>query len=68
MTEFTQALAAHLQAALQTARRRAADLRHDERGSVTIQEVLWAIAAIGFVAIVVAAITAYLNNQVSLIR
>lgn len=45
-----------------------ARLRHDERGSVTIQEVLWAIAAIGFVAIVVGAITAYLNNQAGLIR
>jgi hypothetical protein len=42
--------------------------RHDERGSVTIQEVLWALAAIAFVGIVVGAINIYLQNQVSKIH
>ena len=40
----------------------------DERGSTTIQEVLWAIAAIAFVAIVVAAINSFLTSQVAKIR
>lgn len=43
-------------------------LRHDERGSFTIEGVMWAIAALGFVAVVVGAITFFLNTQVALIR
>lgn len=35
----------------------------DERGSVTIQEVLWAVAAIGLVGIVVAAYKFFLTNE-----
>jgi len=34
-----------------------------ERGSVTIEHVLWAVAAILFVGIVVAAITSYVTDQ-----
>ena len=34
-----------------------------ERGSVTIEQVLFAVAVIGFVAIVVAAITAYVRSK-----
>lgn len=38
--------------------------RHrDERGSVTIQEVLWAVAAIAIVGIVVAAIRAFVTSE-----
>lgn len=37
--------------------------RRDERGSVTIQEVLWAVAAIAIVAIVVAAIKAFVTSE-----
>lgn len=37
--------------------------RKDERGSVTIENVLWAVAVIGIVAIVVGAITAYVRSQ-----
>lgn len=68
MTQLAQAVAAQLHALTITATYRLKTLRHDERGSVTIQEVLWAIAAIGFVAIVVAAITGYLNSQAARIR
>ena len=42
------------------------DLRtahRSERGSVTIEHVLWAVAVIAFVGIVVAAITAYVQAQ-----
>lgn len=38
-------------------------LRNREEGSVTIEQVLWAIAVIAFVGIVVAAITAYVTNK-----
>lgn len=35
----------------------------DENGSVTIEHVLWAVAVIGIVAIVVAAVKAYVTSQ-----
>ncbi len=35
----------------------------DERGSVTIEYVLWAVAVIAIVAIVVAAVKAYVTSQ-----
>jgi hypothetical protein len=37
--------------------------QRDERGSVTIQEVLWAVAAIAIVGIVVAAIRAFVTSE-----
>lgn len=42
------------------------DLRHprrDERGSVTTEHVLWAVAVIAIVGIVVAAVTSYVQTQ-----
>jgi hypothetical protein len=68
MTQLAQAISAQLHALITTGRYRLQARHHDERGSVTIQEVLWAIAALGFVALVVAAINAYLNNKISLIK
>ena len=38
-----------------------------ERGSVTVEHVLWAVAVIAIVAIVVAAITSYVTTQSGLI-
>lgn len=35
----------------------------DDRGSVTMEHVLWAVAVIAIVGIVVAAITAYVRTQ-----
>lgn len=35
----------------------------DERGSVTTEHVLWAVAVIGIVGIVVAAVKAYVESQ-----
>lgn len=35
----------------------------DDRGSVTTEHVLWAVAVIGIVGIVVAAVKAYVENQ-----
>ncbi|NYI44915.1 hypothetical protein BJ993_001995 [Nocardioides aromaticivorans] len=40
-----------------------ARILRDERGSVTIQEVLWAVAAIAIVGIVVAAIRAFVTSE-----
>ncbi|MDF1605879.1 hypothetical protein [Nocardioides sp. YIM 152315] len=37
--------------------------RRDERGSVTTEYVLWAVAVIAIVGIVVAAVTAYVQAQ-----
>jgi hypothetical protein len=36
---------------------------HDERGSVTTEHVLWAVAVIAIVGIVVAAVTSYVTTQ-----
>jgi hypothetical protein len=44
-------------------------LREDpERGSVTIEQVVWAVAVIAIAAIVVTAIKAYVTTQSSLIK
>ena len=43
---------------------RLSGLERDERGSVTIEQVAWAAAVLGIVAIAVAAITAYVRTQV----
>jgi heme/copper-type cytochrome/quinol oxidase subunit 2 len=45
--------------------RLALDVRRErsERGSVTIEHVLWAVAVIAIVAIVVAAVRAYVTTQ-----
>lgn len=42
--------------------------RKDERGSVTIENVLWAVAVIAIVAIVVAAIRAYVRAESNKLR
>jgi len=68
MTELARHLAAHTNALVVTIRRRLAEMRHDERGSFTIEQALWGVAAIGFVAVVVAAINYYLGTQVAKIR
>ena len=68
MTELAQLLAARTHAFAVTAGHRLTELRHDERGSTTIEQVLWGIAAIGFVAIVVAVINGYLTSQAAKIR
>jgi hypothetical protein len=39
-----------------------------ERGSVTIEQVIWAVAIIGIVAIVVTAITNYVTTQAGKIK
>lgn len=68
MNELARRVAAHGHALAVTARRRLTEMRHDERGSATIEQVLWGIAAIGFVAIVVAVINGYLTSQAAKIR
>ena len=45
-----------------------ARIQRDERGSVTIQEVLWAVAAIAIAGIVVAAIRAFVTSESAKIK
>ncbi len=68
MTELAQQLAAHAHALTVAARQRLAELRHDERGNFTIEQALWAAAAVAFVAVVVAAINAFLSRQIGLLH
>lgn len=68
MTHFAQAVAAQLQALTVSVHHSLRQVRRDERGSVTIEQVLWSIAAIAFVAIVVAVINSYLTDQAARIR
>jgi hypothetical protein len=42
--------------------------RRDERGSVTTEHVLWAVAVIASVGIVVAAVTTYVKSQAGNIK
>ena len=43
-------------------------LRRDERGSVTTEHVLWAVAVIAIVGVVVAAVKAYVESQAGNIK
>jgi len=43
-------------------------LRRDERGSVTTEHVLWAVAVLAIVGIVVAAVKAYVESQAGNIK
>lgn len=45
-----------------------ARLRRDERGSVTTEHVLWAVAVIAIVGVVVAAVKTYVESQAGKIR
>lgn len=40
----------------------------DERGSVTMEQVLWAVAVLAFVAIAVAAITSFITSKTAELR
>ena len=42
--------------------------KHDERGSVTTEHVLWAVAVIAIVGIVVAVLKAYVTSQAGNIK
>lgn len=42
--------------------------KRDERGSVTIENVVWAVAVIGIAAIAVFAVTSFVNAQVGKLR
>jgi heme/copper-type cytochrome/quinol oxidase subunit 2 len=61
LTTLTAAAAAHVHAATTTR-------REDEEGSVTIENVLWAIAMIAIVGIVVTAITSYVTSKAGEIK
>lgn len=48
--------------------RQAVRRRTDERGAVTIEQVLWAVAAIAIVGIVVAAVRAFVTSKAAQIN
>lgn len=43
-------------------------VKRDERGSVTIEQVLWAVAVIAFAGIVIAAVKAFVESQAGNIK
>ena len=49
-------------------RHRITVLGADERGSVTIETVVWAVAVIAIAAIAVTAVTGFVNNEVAKIK
>ncbi len=63
MTHLSQTIAATIVAALVGARRWLAAPRRDERGSVTLEHVLWAILIVALVALAGAAITAFVTSK-----
>lgn len=67
MTRFVITLYVGWLALVAQTRSRAARGR-DERGSVTMEQVLWAVAMIAIVGIVVAAIKAYVTSEAAKIR
>lgn len=68
MTELSQAVAAHLSATLTSIRLWLETPRRDERGSVTLENLLWAILVVALVAIAAAAITAAVNRRAGLLN
>lgn len=63
MTHLSQTIAATIVAALVGARRWLAAPRRNERGSVTLEHVLWAILIVALVALAGAAITAFVTSK-----
>lgn len=63
MTHLSQTIAATIVAALVGARRWLAAPRRDERGSVTLEHVLWAILIVALVALAGAAITSFVTSK-----
>lgn len=67
MSELTRTLAARWHALAVHAHQKLETARHDERGSITVQETLWAIAGISFVGLVAGAIMLFLSGKAALI-
>ena len=69
MTQLSQTIAAHIAAILTTSRRwLETTRRRDERGSVTLENLLWAVLIVGLVALAAAALTAFINSKIGLLR
>lgn len=58
----------HLEVTGATARATHRQQHRDERGSVTTEHVLWAVAVIAIVGIVVAAVRAYVTSQAGALK
>lgn len=67
MSDLTRTLAAQWHALAVHARQKLETARHDERGSVTVQETLWAIAGITFVGLIAGVMMAFLTGKAALI-
>jgi heme/copper-type cytochrome/quinol oxidase subunit 2 len=68
MTQLSQTLAAQLTALLVTLRCRVESARRDERGNVTLEVLLWAIAIVAVVGIATAALTGFIQGKTGLLR
>jgi hypothetical protein len=68
MFQLAQAFSAYFSSLTVSLRYNLQSARRDDRGDVTVQTVLWALAAVVFVGMVVGAITLYLNNQIAKLR
>ncbi len=68
MTQLNQTITAYLTVALVPVRRWLGTSRRDERGSVTLEHLIWAIVIIAVVAIAAAAITAAVNRRADLLN
>ncbi|WP_341729121.1 hypothetical protein [Brooklawnia sp.] len=68
MTHLCQTIAATIVAALVFARRWLEAPRRDERGSVTLEHVLWAILVLVLVGLAGAAITNFLNSKTGVLQ
>lgn len=68
MTQLSQVITAYLTVALVSVRRWLGTSRRGERGSVTLEHLIWAIVIIAVVAIAAAAITAAVNRRADLLN
>lgn len=68
MTQLSQIITAYLTVALVSVRRWLGTSRRGERGSVTLEHLIWAIVIIAVVAIAAAAITAAVNRRADLLN
>lgn len=68
MTQLNQTVTAYVTVAVVSLRRWLGTSRRGERGSVTLEHLIWAIVIIAVVAIAAAAITAAINRRTDLLN
>ena len=68
MTQLSQTIAASLAAALTSIRRWLQGPRRGERGSVTLENLLWAILIVALVGLATVALTNFINSKIGLLN